>query len=211
MAPRWTGMRAAIVIGAVQFRTLGGGLSAAVALGVWLLGAAAREPEPGLIETQEAAAKVAGGSAAQDASRAARARAAHWAPQLRAHFTGREDEKLRAGEYRLAPLREQDSGAGRSWLVMLTWDLSQVVFAREESQVALASAQLARVRKEAVERAAQLWIERRLLRAQWMAARARDSCFALLRATAALVAVTGGTLFRDQEAHEEAACTGEGG
>jgi hypothetical protein len=162
-----------------------------------------------LLETQDAAARLAAGSASDDASRVARARAAHWAPQLRGQATLREDEKTRSGEYRLAPLREQDLFLGHAWMVMLTWDLSQVVFAREETQLAHAHAQLARARRDAAERAAQLWIERRRAQALWFAARTRESCFALLRATAALVAITG-ALFRDAAAHEEAACGGEG-
>jgi len=138
----------------------------------------------------------------------ARARAAHWAPQLRGQATVREDEKTRNGEYRLAPLREQDLFLGRTWMLMLTWDLSQVVFAREETQLANAHAQLSRARRDASERAAQLWIERRRAQAFWLAARTRESCFALLRATAALVAITG-ALFREVAANEEAACIRE--
>ena len=98
---------------------------------------------------------------------------------------------------------------GHAWMLTLTWDLSQVIFAREETQLALAHLQLARVRRDAADRAAQLWIERRQAQALWIVARTRESCFALLRATAALVALTGG-LFRDAAAREEAACAGEG-
>jgi hypothetical protein len=94
-------------------------------------------------------------------------------------------------------------------MLTLTWDLSQVIFAREETQLALAHIQLARVRRDAADRAAQLWIERRQAQALWIAARTRESCLALLRATAGLVALTGG-LFRDAAAREEAACVGEG-
>jgi hypothetical protein len=176
---------------------------------VCLLAAPAEDPEPGLLETQEAAAKTAGGTAGQDASRVARARAAHWAPQLRAQATVRDDEKTRNGEYRLAPLREQNVAVGHVWVLALTWDLSQVVFAREETQLAVAQVQLARVRRDAAERAAQVWIERRQAHALWVAARTRESCLGLLRTTAALVALTG-TLFRDILAREEAACAGEG-
>jgi hypothetical protein len=176
---------------------------------VWLLAAPAGESEPGLLETQDAAARLAGGPPSEDASRLTRARAAHWAPHLRAQANVRDDEKTRSGEYRLAPLREQDLFRGRTWMVMLTWDLSQVVFAREETQLANAHAQLARSRRDAAERAAQLWIERRRAQALWFAARTRESCFALLRATAALVAITG-ALFREAAANEEAACTGDG-
>jgi hypothetical protein len=180
----------------------------ALALAVWLLASAMADPEPGLLETQEAAAKAAGGSAAQDAARSARARAAHWAPQLRTQATLREDEKSRAGEFRLAPLLEQDVAVGRAVLITLTWDLSQVVFAREETQLALASLQLARARREAAERAAQLWIDRRRARSLWLSSGTRESCFALLRMSAALVALTGG-LFREALEREEAACAAE--
>jgi len=79
----------------------------------------------------------------------------------------------------------------------------------ENFALALAHLQLARVRRDAADRAAQLWIERRQAQALWIVARTRESCFALLRATAALVALTGG-LFRDAAAREEAACAGEG-
>ncbi|HTO97395.1 MAG TPA: hypothetical protein VMK66_10170 [Myxococcales bacterium] len=179
----------------------------ALALGMWLLAAAAGEGEPGLLETQEAAARAAGGSAAQDAARLLRARTAHWAPQVRGQAMAREDQKMREGEFRLAPLRELDEGAGRVWTVTLVWDLSQVIFAREETQLALAQAQLARARREAADRAAQLFIDRQRAKALFVASRTRESCYALLRATAALAALTGG-LFRDILAGEEAACAG---
>jgi len=114
---------------------------AAFTLGVWLLATPAADPEPGLLETQEAAARAAGGSPGQDASRLQRARAAHWAPQLRGQATARDDEKTRNGEYRLAPLHEQNVAVGHAWMLTLTWDLSQVIFAREETQLALAHLQ----------------------------------------------------------------------
>ena len=179
----------------------------AVVLGMWLLATPAGETEPGLLETQEAAAELAGGAAALDAARLSRARAAHWAPQLRGQASARDDQKTREGEFRLAPLREQDFAAGHAWVVVLTWDLSQVIFAREETQLALAHVQLSRARREAAERAAQLWIDRQKARVLWLAAGTRESCFALLRATAALVALTG--LFREAAAREEAACMGD--
>jgi len=179
----------------------------AVVLGMWLLATPTGETEPGLLETQEAAAKLAGGAAALDAARLSRARAAHWAPQLRGQASARDDQKTREGEFRLAPLREQDFAAGHAWVVVLTWDLSQVIFAREETQLALAHVQLSRARREAAERAAQLWIDRQKARVLWLAAGTRESCFALLRGTAALVALTG--LFREAAAREEAACMGD--
>jgi hypothetical protein len=165
--------------------------------------------EPSLAEAQEAAARVAGGTTGDEASREARARRSHWAPQVRAQGQFRDDEKTRAGEYRLAPLREQDVTAGRNWSLALTWDFSQVIFAREETQLALAQAHLARARREAAAKAAQLWIERRQARVAWLArpagpARA-EACFGLLRLTADLDALTGG-LFREALARCETAC-----
>jgi hypothetical protein len=165
--------------------------------------------EPGLVQTQEAAARAAGGSADEAASRASRARLAHWAPQLRGQSQLRDDEKSRNGEFRLAPLHEQDVGTGHLWSVMLAWDFSQVVYAHDESQIALANAQLARMRREAAEKASRLFIERRRTQARRLSeasAPARlELCFAELRLTAELDALTGG-LFRDALSREEAAC-----
>jgi hypothetical protein len=117
----------------------------------------------------------------------------------------RQEERTRDGEYRLAPVREDDLVAGRTWSVMVTWDLAQVLFAREEAQLAIAQMRLARARRDAADRAAQLWIERRGAQALWVASRTEEACLALLRATAALVAITGG-LFRDVLHREEATC-----
>jgi len=188
-------------------------LPSALALCVWLLAAAGPagdlSPEPGLAETAEAAARASGGSASEDLSREARARRAHWAPQLRGQALLRDDEKSRTGEFRLAPVREQDLGVGHAWSVVLAWDFSQIVYAREESQLALAHAQLARARREAADKAAQLWIERRQQRARWISlspgALRAEACFAELRLTAELDAITAG-LFRDALSREEAAC-----
>ncbi len=185
------------------------------ALAVALLLAAAGSPgepaEPGLAETQAAAARAAGGTAEDDASRTARARLAHWAPQLRGQGQVRDDQKSRNGEFRLAPLHEQDVGLGHVWSVVLAWDFSQVVYAREESQIALAGAHLARLRREAAEKAAQLWLARRVARARWLSAapaERSEACFTLLQRTAELDALTAG-LFREAVSREEAACTGE--
>lgn len=193
-------------------------MPSALALCVWILaaeGAATGPPsEPGLAETADAAARAAGGQAADDVSREARARRAHWAPQLRAQGLLRDDEKSRNGEFRLAPLREQDLGTGHVWSVVLAWDFSQIVYAREESQLALAHAQLSRARREAADKASQLWIERRQQRARWLALGAgplrAEACFAELRLTAELDAMTAG-LFRDALAAEEAECAQESG
>jgi hypothetical protein len=178
---------------------------------LWLLATPAwGAAEPGLLATQDAAARAAAGSSDEDAARLRRARNAHWAPQLRVQGGEREDERLRAGEYRAAPVREQDAGAGRNWSVSLSWDLAQVVFAHEETQLAAARARLARTRREAAEKAAALWIERQQARAVWLRARTQEACLALLQLTADLDALTAG-LFHDTAEREESACTGGSG
>ncbi len=163
-----------------------------------------------MVEVQEAAARAAGGTSKEDASRASRARLAHWAPQLRGQAQLRDDAKSRLGEFRLAPLREQDVSVGRAWAVVLAWDFSQVVYARDESQIALANAHLARVRREAAEKAAQLYVDRHRARARWLSQEPGPertvACFDLLKLTAELDALTAG-LLRDAVASEEQACT----
>lgn len=187
------------------------------ALAVWLLlaepVAPAGEPaEPGLSEAQEAAARRAGGEPAEDVSRTARARRAHWAPAVRGQAGVRQDERTRRGELRLAPLREDDAALSHIWGLTVMWDLSQIVYAREESQLALAHAHLARVRREAADKAAQLWIERRRTRLSLAelppGPRRLEVRLELLRLTAQLDALTGG-LFGDSLAREEAACAAE--
>ncbi len=190
-------------------------MPSALALCAWLIAAASPpvEPEePGLLEVQEAAARAAGGSAAEDASRARRARLAHWAPLVRGQAQVHDDEKSRNGEFRLAPLHERDLGVGHAWAVILSWDLPQVIYARDETQLALAHAHLARVRREAAEKAAQVFLERRRARAHWLSlpkgeARAA-ACSAGLQLTAQLDALTAG-LFHDAVATDEAACATE--
>ncbi|MCA1828011.1 MAG: hypothetical protein ABR567_10780 [Myxococcales bacterium] len=188
-------------------------MPSALSLCVWLLAAAGPAgdlpSEPGLAETADAASRVAAGSFADDLSRTTRARRSHWAPQLRGQALVRDDEKSRNGEFRLAPVREEDLATGHAWSVALTWDFSQLVYAREESQLALAHVQLARARREAAGKAAQLWIERHQQRARWLSLSAgalrAEACFAELRLTAELDSLTAG-LFRDALSREEAAC-----
>ena len=187
-------------------------MPSAITLGVLLVTAAGSSAEPGLAETVEAAARAAAGSPAEDAARETRARHSHWAPQVRGQALVRDDERSRNGEFRLAPLREQDTGAGHAWSVVLAWDFSQVIYAREEAQLALAHAQLQRARREAADHAAELWIERRQQRSRWLALAEgplrAEACLAELRLTAELDALTSG-LFRDALAREEAACASE--
>ena len=179
-----------------------------LAFGGWLLAAAAGFLEPSLLETLDAAARTAGGLVEEDASRTRRARAAHWAPQLRGQVLGRDDERDRVGEFRLAPVRDHATGTGRTWSLMLTWDFSQVVYAREESQIALAHAHLARVRREAQERAAELWAQRLTARAALASLPHVEACASLLRITAELDAVTGG-LYRAVLGGEQWLCRPE--
>jgi hypothetical protein len=187
------------------------GTRAAKLRGVLLLTVAliAAALEPTLEQAQRAAARRAAGEAAADAARTDRVRRAHWAPVVRAEVVDRADERSRRGEFRLAPIVEDDHGAALTWGVTVTWDLAQVVYPHEESQLALAHQHLARVRREARERAAALWIERRRKRdalAATSAAGRREALFELLRTTAELDALTGlyGDLLAEEEARIEA-------
>ena len=174
---------------------------------------AATAGEPALVEAQAAAQRTAGGSAAEDAARTARLRRSHWAPVLRGQLLRRDDLRDRAGELRGYPLVQQDSAVANTWSIILTWDFAQLLYAREESQLALAHVHLARVRREAADRAAELWVERRQKRASLgslSGAARREAALELLRLTAELDAVTGG-LYRELLAREEAELAGEGG
>lgn len=168
--------------------------------------------EPGLEDTQRAAARVAGGAAEDDAGRTLRARRSHWAPVLRAQAGLKDDDRTRRGVFRNAPLAEDDQGDGRALAVTLQWDFAQVVFAREETQLALAHAHLARLRSEAASQAAKLWTQRRLKLLALPPARGAARLAALLEVlslTAGLDALTGG-LFHDALAREEAECAAPG-
>jgi hypothetical protein len=179
--------------------------------GIGLLCAAAALLEPGLLETQAAAQRTAGGTSADDGARTGRLRHAHWAPVLRGEVLRRGELRERAGELRGYPLRQQDSGITDTWSITLTWDFAQLVYAREESQLALAHVHLARVRREAADRAAALWVERRQKRTSMVSLTGavwREAALDLLRVTAELDAVTGG-LYRDLLAREETELAGE--
>jgi hypothetical protein len=177
-----------------------------------IIAAAVAVAEPGLLEVQEAAARLAAGLASEDASRESRARAAHWAPQLRGQGGAKTSDEFRSGQRYNAPLIEEDIGTGTSWSVLLSWDFSQVVFAREETQIALAHARLAQVRREAGNKAAELWIDRKrelLLMASLPTGSQRAAvCLTALRLTAQLEALT--SLYREALSKEEAACAREG-
>ena len=164
--------------------------------------------EPSLGEAQQAAMRTAAGLAADDAARISRARAARWAPLLRAQAGLRADERSRRGDGRLAPLVENDLGKSRAWAVVAQWDLAQLVYSRDEGQLALAHVHLARVRQKAAETAARLYEERwrrrvfLRLHADSPPGERLDALLGLLRATAGLDALTGG-LYREQLAEAE--------
>jgi hypothetical protein len=167
-----------------------------------MLGAA----EPTLLEVQAAAARTAAGVAADDAKRTDRLRASHWAPGLRAELLRKEDVRSRVGEVRGYPLRQDDAGAAHTWSVTLTWDFAQLVYSREESQLALSHVHLARVRREAAEKAASAWVERRQKRASLRdlsGPARRETALDALRLSAELDALTGG-LYREIIAREQA-------
>lgn len=156
---------------------------------------AAAVDEPSIAEAQAAAARLAAGTPADDDSRLSRARAAHWAPLLRAQAGGTTTDRTRAGEQSNAPLHWDELGGATTWLVSATWDLSQLVYDRDENQLALSRTHLARRRQEVSAEAAQLYAERlqalRRLREAHGAGRL-GAALELLRATATLDALTGG-------------------
>ena len=176
-------------------------------------GAAA--PEPTLQAVEEAAMRVAAGTAEEDRSREARARASHWAPVLHGQYGIRDDDRARRGEFRLAPLVEDDTGQSRAWAVIATWDVAQIVYSREETQLALTHVHLARVRQQAAAEAAQLYEERwrrRIslrLNGSGSSPERVDALLGLLRATAGLDALTGG-LFAAQLAEAEELLAAQG-
>jgi uncharacterized protein YjiS (DUF1127 family) len=171
----------------------------------WMVASAVRAAEPTLVEVQAAAARQAAGDVADDASRTSRLRASRLAPVVRGELIGKTDDRTRRGEYRLAPLREDDASEVHTWGIVLTWDLAQLVYSREEGQLALAHQHLARVRREAAFQAAKLWIERRQKCAALQRLSGpvrREAEFDLLRTTADLDALTGG-LYREAIAEAE--------
>lgn len=181
-------------------------------IGIAVLCAAAAAGEPALIEAQAAAQRTAGGSAAEDSARTARLRRSHWAPVVRGELSRRDELRNRVGELRGYPLHQDDAALWNTWSITLTWDFAQLVYAREESQLALAHVHLSRVRREAADRAASLWVERRQKRASLAALSGdarREAALELLRVTAELDAVTGG-LYREVLAREEAELAEEG-
>jgi uncharacterized protein YjiS (DUF1127 family) len=175
----------------------------------WMLAGAARASEPTLVEVQAAAARHAAGDPVEDADRTSRLRASHFAPTVRGELIGKADDRTRRGEYRLAPLREDDASEGRTWGVVVTWDLAQLVYSREEGQLALAQQHLARIRREVAIQAAKLWIDRRrkcVALERLSGPPRREALLDLLRLTAELDALTGG-LYREalKDAEEQLA------
>jgi hypothetical protein len=139
------------------------------------------------------AARIAAGSSDEDESRLSRARAAHWAPQLRAQLQRADSEALRAGMQSSAPLQWNQQGQVDTWAVAATWDLSQLVYDRDENQLALSRVHLARRRQEVAQDAADRYVERqRLLAALAAGPRDTHTALLLLRCTAALDALTAG-------------------
>ncbi len=158
--------------------------------------------EPSLAECQHAAARLAAGDASDDASRAIRARAAHWAPAVRGQLGGSASDRTRDGTMNQNPVHWTDLGGATTWSVMLSWDLPQAIYSRDESQLALATVHLARTRQAAAVRAAELYAERRrrIAALSQLAVAAGsvqlEAVLGLLETTAALDALTGG-LFRE--------------
>jgi hypothetical protein len=157
---------------------------------------------------QAAAAARAAGEAAGDESRLSRARVSHWAPVLRAQVGGTSGQKDRVGQQSGTPLHWDELDGAGTWLVAAIWDLSQLVYDRDENQLALSSVHLARRRQEAAEEAGRLFVERaltlRVLREAPPEGRAA-AALELLRCTGALDALTGGLFAAQLAAAQRAA------
>jgi hypothetical protein len=169
--------------------------------------AATADDEPTLVEAQQVAAKRAAGEREEDRSRVHRARVSHWAPVIRGLLGGREDERVRDGEARHDPLRWTDRGQALTWGVQVTWDLPQLIFARDETQLVHAQLHLEKARQAAARETVRLYLERR--EKQRALAQAPPETrprlrIEIVKLTAELDSLTGG-LFRASLAREEAA------
>ncbi|MBS2023588.1 MAG: hypothetical protein JST92_14385, partial [Deltaproteobacteria bacterium] len=138
--------------------------SVLVALSIALSAAAAhaqdpaKRREPTLREAQEAAARNTAGTREDDP--AARARRSRWLPTLRGQFGGTQADKQRWGTWRGDPIVDDSTGTGNAWQVSASWDLSQLLFAKEEVAIALSSARIERERQQVRERCATLYTRR---------------------------------------------------
>jgi hypothetical protein len=123
--------------------------------------AALEGAEPGIVEIQEAAARVAGGAVAEAHGFARRARLSALLPRVTAEVR-REDHSSRVvglqGSGEVDYLRLTPATA---WVLRATWDLGELVAARGEVAAASAEGERARRRGEAVKRATVLFYERR--------------------------------------------------
>ncbi|HEX9402302.1 MAG TPA: hypothetical protein VF912_19510 [Anaeromyxobacter sp.] len=126
--------------------------------------AAVAAGEPGIVEVQDAAARVAERSVVAADGFARRARLAALLPRFTAEY--RQEER----SYRVVGL--QGSGEvdyrrlapGSAVVFRATWDLGELVAARGELAASSADAERARRRAEAMKRAAALFYERRRVR-----------------------------------------------
>jgi hypothetical protein len=117
--------------------------------------------EPTLEQAQRAAERIAAGDREADSSRRSRARAAHFAPVVRGQLGRAQADQSRSGISYGQPVQWTTLGQTTTWAVTLSWDLPSAIYGREENQLALSEAQLARVRREVAQRVGRLYAERK--------------------------------------------------
>ncbi len=158
--------------------------------------------EPTVQELQAAAAKAFPVRPAEMKSMRRRARASAWLPQLSAEY------RRNVGNIDMVGVRS-DEGVDTSALedvarygVSATWRLSDIVFSPQEIQAATVTLEVARARREEVEKVTRLYFERRRLLLTRQSAPPADPVeaekldLAIGERTAAIDALTGGYLSR---------------
>jgi len=122
---------------------------------------ATERDEPTLEQAQRAAERIAAGDREADSSRRSRARAAHFAPVVRGQLGQAQADQSRNGVSYGQPVQWTTLGQTTTWAVTLSWDLPSAIYGRDETQLALSEAQLARVRREVAQRVGRLYAERK--------------------------------------------------
>jgi hypothetical protein len=162
--------------------------------------AAVAAADPGIVEVQEAAARVAARAGADAADHGRRARLAALLPRVTAEVRQEERSSRVVGLTSSGEVDYDRLSPGRVLGLRATWELPELVAARSEIAAATAEGERARRSAEAVRRATTLYYDRRraqlaLLLAPPEAALARaEAELEIDRMAAELDALTGGLL-----------------
>jgi hypothetical protein len=163
---------------------------------------AAGAGEPAIAEVREAAAREAERAGADPVGFARRARLAALLPRLTAEYRRDERSDRIVGLQGSGEVDYLKLAPGSAYLVRATWDLGDLVAAREELAAASAGAARAARREAAMKRATALFFERRRARVSLLLAppaspqQRAEAELEIERLTAELDAATGGLLTR---------------